>query len=219
MTRRMPGPGRLLAAAGLLLGGAAVRPAPSLAQEAGRWEINAFGGGFFGSRTFTSPELHVRMVTAPTFGLRLGCGVTKSYALEAGWSHASSRLVPTDPETGAPAGPETPVTINTYELDVLYWIGGGRVRGYLGVGGGLMHLKPSVQTLDRASSAQFAANFAVGGTYGLDRAFALRVDARYRWRGGRTRVGEIVCYPDGCQPFMTNIFSSAEISGGVMYRF
>jgi hypothetical protein len=203
-----------------LLAGLALTPVMAAAQEAARWEVSAFAGGFFGSRTYTSESLEIFMASVPTYGLRLGYRVSRNFSLEAAWSRAESSLDPVDPVTGAPAEPSTPVLVNTYEVDALYWFGKGKVRGYLGMGGGIMHLNPSVATLDRASSAQFVASFDVGGTFSLGSRFALRADARYRWRGGRTRVGAVICYPDGeCQPFTTNIFSTAEITGGLTYRF
>ena len=199
--------------------GQTLSSAAAFAQEPGRWEATVFAGYFLGSRTFTSESVNVLMATVPTYGLRLGVGISRAFSLEAGWSRAASRLEPFDPATGESLGPSAPVLVNTYEIDVLYWFGRGKVRGDLGLGGGVMHLNPSVATLDRASSAQFAANFALGGTFSLSSRVALRADARYRWRGGRTRVGDIVCYPYACEPFTTNIFSSAEVSGGVMVRF
>jgi hypothetical protein len=207
-------------AAVLTLLGSALAPAAASAQEAGRWEATAFAGYFLGSRTYTNGTVEVLMASVPTYGLRLGYRVAGAFSLEAGWSRAASKLVPVDAATGEPFGSSTPVLVNTYEVDFLYGFGRGSVRGYLGLGGGIMHLNPSVPSLDRASSAQFAANFALGGTWELGRRFALRADVRYRWRGGRTRVGAVVCYPNGdCEPFTTNIFSSAEVTGGVTYRF
>ncbi len=207
-------------AAMVVLAGPAFGPATAAAQENARWEISAFAGGFLGSRVYTSEKVDVLMASVPTVGLRVGYRVSLTFSVEAAWSRADSKLEPFDPATGEFFGSSTPVLVNTYEVDALYWFGRGKVRGYLGLGGGIMHLNPSVATLDRASSAQFVASFALGGTYSLGPRFALRADARYRWRGGRTRVGAIVCYPDGkCEPFTTNIFSSAEITGGVTYRF
>jgi len=207
-------------AAMVVLAGPALGPATAAAQENARWEISAFAGGFLGSRTYTSETVDVLMASVPTYGLRFGYRVSPSFSVEAVWSRAASSLDPVDSVTGEPVGSSTPVLVNTYELDALYWFGRGKVRGYLGLGGGIMHLNPSVATLDRASSAQFVASFALGGTFSLGPRFALRGDARYRWRGGRTRLGAIVCYPDGtCQPFTTNIFSTAEITGGITYRF
>lgn len=207
-------------AAAFALAGAALGASAASAEEAGRWEITAFAGGFLGSRTYTSETVDVLMASVPTCGLRVGYRLTPALSFEASWSRADSKLEPFDPATGEFFGLSTPVLVNTYEVDALYWFGRGKIRGYLGLGGGVMHLNPSVATLDRASSAQFVASFAVGGAYSLTPHFAFRADARYRWRGGRTRVGAIVCYPDGdCEPFTTNIFSSAEITGGVTYRF
>lgn len=207
-------------AAVLAVAGSALPPATALAQEGGRWEATAFAGGFLGSRTFTSPTVHVLMASVPAVGLRIGYVVSRSFSIEASWSRADSKLEPVDAVTEASLGASIPVLVNTYEVDALYWFGRGKVRGDLGLGGGVMHLNPSVATLDRASSAQFVASFILGGTYSFSARLAFRADVRYRWRGGRTRVGAIICYPDGdCEPFTTNIFSTAEVTGGVTVRF
>jgi len=203
----------------LALAGALTGAVPASAEDAGRWEVTAFGGGFFGNRVSVSETLEVRLATAPTGGLRLGYFVTRTFLLEAGWSYAPSSLLLLDPVSEQSVGPSTPVRVNTYEIDALFWFGRSRIRGYVGLGGGVMHLNPTVETIDRASSAQFEADFALGGSFSLGPRVALRADARYRWRGGKTHVGAIVCYPYGCGPFTTNIFSSAEVTGGISYRF
>jgi hypothetical protein len=213
----IPAFGLRLAAA--LLAAGTVLPSASNAQETGRWSATAFGGGYFGTRTFTSPELEVTMASVPTYGLRLGYGVARAFTVEIEWAHASSRLVPTVPGTGASAGPAAQVTVDTYEVDLLYWYGRNPVRGYIGLGGGAMSLDPGVATLSGTASTEFEANVAVGATIRLGGSFFFRADGRYRLRGGRQRVGEIVCYPYGCTDFPTNVFSSAEVTGGVMIRF
>jgi hypothetical protein len=222
MPMRSRAPRLVRLAALLAFAGSALGASAASAEEPGRWEASAFAGGFFGSRTYAGVGVpfEVFMASAPTYGLRLGYRVSKAFSVEAAWSRAATTLDPVDSVTGEPVAPSTPVLVNTYEVDALYWFGRGKLRGCLGLGGGIMHLNPSVATLDRASSAQFAASFILGGTYSLGPRFALRGDVRYRWRGGRTRVGAIVCYPSGdCEPFTTNIFSSAEVTGGVTYRF
>jgi hypothetical protein len=194
--------------------------APASAESKGRWEVTAFGGGFLGSRAYTSPTLNVMTATAPTFGARVGYGLTRVLSLEAGWSHASSKLVPQNPETSEPAGPTSPLTVNTYELDGLFGFGSGPAHGYVGLGGGLMSLAPNVPTLDRSGgTTAFAANVALGGKYFLSDGFALRVDGRYRWRAADVRIAAIVCNSDGCNPYDTNMYSSAEVTGGLTVRF
>ena len=199
---------------------AAAPSAPASADSTGRWEVTAFGGGFFGSRVFTSPELHVMTATAPAYGARVGYGLTRVFGLEAGWSRASSKLVPQTPETSEPVGPTSPLTVNTYELNGLFGFGSGPARGYVGLGGGLMSLAPNVPTLDRSGgTTAFAANVALGGKYFLFDAFAIRVDGRYRWRAADVRLGTAVCDYEGCEPYTTNLYSSVELTGGLTVRF
>jgi hypothetical protein len=197
-------------------------PAPSSRGEEIEkpWSVTAFGGGFFGTRVHTGPELNVLMASAPTYGLRLGYRFTRVFSLEAGWSRAATKLEPTNPATGAVVGGPSPVVVNTWELDGLFGFGGESVRGYVGVGAGAQGISPSIPTLDVAGSAtRFAANIAIGGEYFVMRQLALRADARYRWRASDNHIGAIVCDSTGCTAYDTNLFSSAEVTGGVMVRF
>jgi hypothetical protein len=197
-------------------------PAPSSqgGEIAKPWSVTAFGGGFFGTRVHTGPELNVLMASAPTYGLRLGYRFTRVFSLEAGWSRAATKLEPTDPATGAAVGSSSPVVVNTWELDGLFGFGGEAVRGYVGIGAGAQDISPSVPTLDVAGSAtRFAANIAIGGEYFVMRQLAFRADARYRWRASDNHIGAIVCDSTGCTAYDTNLFSSAEVTGGVMVRF
>ena len=184
------------------------------------WSATAFAGGFFGTRVRTGPELNVLMASAPTYGLRVGYGFTRVFSLEAGWSHVSTRLEPTDPATGAAAGAETPATVNTYELNGLFGFGGTSLRGYVGVGAGAQDIHPLIPTLDvSGSTTRFTANVALGGLYFVTPQVALRADSRYRWRASDNHDGAIVCDYKGCTTYATNLFSSAEVTGGVMVRF
>ncbi|MFI5182349.1 MAG: DUF3943 domain-containing protein, partial [Thermoanaerobaculia bacterium] len=200
-------------------------PEPSVVSSAtsdvqGRWEIGALGGGFFGSRVLKSPLLNVMTATAPVFGVRVGYGVTRVFSLEASWSHANSKLEPQIPDTSQPAGPTSPLTVNSYELDGLFGFGSKTLRGHVGFGGGVMNLDPNVPSLNGSGATlAFAANIAVGGKLFLSDNVAVRVDGRYRWRIGDNRLGTILCDSLGCQPFDTNFYSSVELTGGLTYRF
>src|SRR5262249_31560083 len=66
---------------------------------------------------------------------------------------------------------------------------------------------------------RFTANIAIGGKFFLTDDLALRLDARYRWRVTDTRVGTILCGSEGCNTFTTNLYSSAEVTAGLSYRF
>ncbi len=199
--------------------GAGPVPETVSADPKGRWEVTAFGGGFFGSRVLTSPALNVMTATAPVFGARVGYGLTRVFSLEAGWSRSSTRLEPQNPETGEPAGPDSNLRMNAYEVNGLFGIGSGPIRGYLGLGAGVMDLDPNVPTLQDAGTSNFAANLAVGGKLFLTDAFGVRVDGRYRWRAGENRLATTVCNSKGCHPFDTNIYSSIELTGGLTLRF
>ncbi len=184
------------------------------------WSVTAFAGGFFGTRVYTGSQLNVLMANAPTYGLRLGYAFTRVFSLEAGWSRASTRLEPTDPDTGAAEGSKTPATVNTWELNGLFGFGGTTVRGYVGVGAGAQDIHPSILSLDKeGTTARFAANVALGGLFFVTRQLALRADGRYRWRASENHNGATVCDQKGCTDYATNIFSSAEVTGGVMVRF
>ncbi len=186
----------------------------------GRWSATAFGGGFFGTRVHTGPELNVLMRNAPTYGLRLAYAVTPVLSLEGGWSRAVPALQPQDPATGAPVAPSTRVTVNTLEVDSLFGFGGRTVRGYFGLGAGAQNIAPNIPTLSASgATTRFVANVAVGGFYFLTPRVALRADGRYRFMASDNRLASIVCDPEICTPYVTNLFSSAEVTGGVTVRF
>ena len=116
-----------------------------------------------------------------------------------------------DPVSGAVQGPGQPGHVGAYDFDLLYGFGSRWVRGYFGLGAGAMTL-PSLGTA-------FTANVAAGVEVPLDDHFGLRFDGRYRWRESNRRIGAIVCEASGCVPFTTSLYSSAEVSGGLTYRF
>ncbi|HQR67009.1 MAG TPA: DUF3943 domain-containing protein [Thermoanaerobaculia bacterium] len=189
---------------------------------AGRWDVSAFAGAFFGTRVLTSMDLAVLMATAPVYGLRAGYNLTRVLGLEASWSHAATKLLPKDPVTGAPAGAATSAAVDSWELDGLFGFGGRAVRGYVGIGAGAQEIRPNVSNLDPpGTTTRFAANIAIGGLFFVTPNVAFRADGRYRWRVADERVGTFGCEPPpvGCKPFTTDLFSSGELTGGVTFRF
>ena len=74
--------------------------APAAAQETTRLELTVVGGAGFGSRVRTLPTEETRIETAPLAGLRLGWAVSRSFRLEAGWTHATADLLTRDPSVG-----------------------------------------------------------------------------------------------------------------------
>ncbi len=184
------------------------------------WSATVFAGGFFGTRVFTGPDLNVFMASAPTYGLRLGHEFTSVFSLEAGWSRATTKLEPKDPESGGLVAPTATATVNTYELNGLFGFGRPSVRGYVGVGAGAQDIHPSVPSLDNGGeTTRFVGNVALGGFFYLSRQLALRADGRYRWRASENHIGAITCDSKGCTEYATNLFSSAEVTGGVTVRF
>jgi hypothetical protein len=192
---------------------------PAFGQEAGHWEIGAFGGGYFGSRIFTSEKLNIKVSNPATYGVRVGYGVTRSFHLEANWSHAAARLEPTDPATGALVAPTAPIDINSYELDALFEFGKAPLIGYFGPGLGAMSLHPNVPGISTQTNTRPMGSLALGGKFFFTQSLGLRVDGRYRWRATRNRLGTTVCNSDGCFAFDTDLYSSAELSGGLTFRF
>src|SRR5215831_5844007 len=187
-----------------------------LAQSEGRWEASLFGGGYFGSRISLTPTGASVIGDTAAYGLRFSFGVTRNFALETTLSHAHPSLTSKDPNTGASLGPSSSFDVNTYELNGLFGWGHGRTRGYFGFGFGAMHLGLP-QELDPGT--RLSANIAIGGKYYFTEDLALRVDARYRWRVTNSRVGTILCGSEGCNTFTTNLYSSAEVTAGLSYRF
>jgi hypothetical protein len=189
---------------------------PLAAQNEGRWEGSLFGGGYFGSRISLTPSAATEIGDTGAYGLRLSFGVTRHFALETTFSHARPSLTSKDPASGVSLGPSSSFDINTYEVNGLFGWGRGRTRGYFGLGFGAMHLGLP-QELDPGT--RFTANIAIGGKYFFTDDLALRLDARYRWRVTDTRVGTVLCGSEGCNTFTTNLYSSAEVSAGLSYRF
>jgi Domain of unknown function (DUF3943)/Outer membrane protein beta-barrel domain len=186
------------------------------AQSDSRWEASLFGGGSFGSRISLTPSAASDIGDAGAYGLRLSFGVTRHFALETTFSHARPSLTSKDPVSGVSLGPSSSVDVSNYELNGLFGWGRGRARGYFGLGFGAMHLGLP-QELDPGT--RLTANFAIGGKFFFTDDLALRLDARYRWRVTDSRVGTVLCGSEGCQTFTTNLYSSAEVTAGMSYRF
>ena len=211
---------RLLAASIILLLGAALGASPAAAQDAGQWEASIFAGGSFGSRISLTPTADSKLGIAPVWGLRFSYGITRAFALETSFSHAAPDLTSKTPSTGTPIGTATTVDVNTYEVNGLFGWGRGRARGYFGIGAGAMTLDPSTPSIGLFdTSTRFAANVALGGKFFVTDNLALRLDGRYRWRVTPSRVSTVLCGETGCRTFTTNLYSGAEVTAGLTYRF
>ncbi|HEV8118614.1 MAG TPA: DUF3943 domain-containing protein, partial [Thermoanaerobaculia bacterium] len=136
------------------------------------------------------------------------------------YSHASPDLSSTNPATGLAIGTPTSVNINTYEVNGLFGWGRGRWKGYAGLGIGAMTLDPSSSTAALpGSTTRFAANAALGTKFFFTDNLAFRLDARYRWKAAPSHVGTVVCGSEGCHTFTTDLYSSAQVTGGLTWRF
>jgi opacity protein-like surface antigen len=112
------------------------------------------------------------------------------------------------------------VDVNTYEVNGLFGWGRGRARGYFGIGAGAMTLDPSTPSIGLFdTSTRFAANVALGGKFYVSDNLAVRLDARYRWRVTPSRVSTVLCGETGCHTSTTNLYSGAEVTAGLTYRF
>ncbi|HLN57708.1 MAG TPA: DUF3943 domain-containing protein, partial [Thermoanaerobaculia bacterium] len=212
--------GRLLAPSVILLLGVFLGGSPASAQEAGRWEASIFAGGSFGSRISLTPTADSKIGIAPVWGLRVSYGITRAFALETSFSHAAPDLTSKTPSAGSPIGTATTVDVNTYEVNGLFGWGRGRARGYFGIGAGAMTLDPSTPSIGLFdTSTRFAANVALGGKFFVTDNLALRLDGRYRWRVTPSRVATVLCGETGCHTFTTNLYSGAEVTAGLTYRF
>src|SRR5450759_6037982 len=88
-----------------LLAGAALQARPATAQDTGRWEVGAFTGGYFGSRTFLDQNTDIEIGKSAAFGLRGAFSVDRTFSLHATLSRASARLAAVNPSTGASLAP------------------------------------------------------------------------------------------------------------------
>ncbi|HEY3350558.1 MAG TPA: DUF3943 domain-containing protein [Thermoanaerobaculia bacterium] len=204
--------------AATLVAGAALAASPARAQDTGRWEVGAFAGGNFGTRIYLDEGTDIRIGSAPAFGLRGAYSLDRRFSLEITLSKASPRLVAVAPSTGASLAPSAPVDVNTYEINGLYGFGSGRARAYMGLGVGAMTIHPFVPGVETHPDTRLVVNVALGGKLYLSDRLALRADARYRWRSASPGTG-VVCGSQGCYGFTTDLYSSAEVTGGLSYRF
>jgi hypothetical protein len=203
----------------VLFAGVLFDPSPSVAQDAGRWEVGAFGGGFFGSRIFLNDEADIQIGHSRAYGLRGAFSVNRSFSLEASISHSSSRIDAIEPSTGASLAPSAPIDVTVYEVNGLYGFGHGRTRGYMGLGVGAMTLHPFVSGVNTEADTRPVINIALGVKFFLSERFALRLDGRYRFRSASPGTGSVICGSTGCYGFTSDVYSSSEVSGGLSYRF
>lgn len=205
--------------AATLLAGAALVAGPAAAQDTGRWEIGAFAGSSFGTRIYQDPGTEVAIGRGTAYGLRGAYSIDRRFSLELTLSRANPRLEASDPATEAPLGPSAPIGVTTYEVNGLYGFGAGRMRGYMGLGAGAMTLHPDAPGVAGTAETGFVANVAVGGKLYLGERLALRVDGRYRWRSASPATDTVVCGSLGCYGSSSDLYSSAEVTGGLSYRF
>ena len=192
---------------------------PGLAQETRRWEVDAFSGGYFGSRISLTPAADTRIGNGATFGLRGAFKLDGRFRLEVSLSRAHANLATFSATTGAPFAPAEPARVMTYELGVLYGFGSRRVRGYLGLGAGAMTLPSLGPGTASRNDTRFDASLTLAGEFLVNERLGLRIDGKYRWRASDRHLGAVVCESGKCLLFPTNLYSSAELTGGLTYRF
>jgi hypothetical protein len=197
---------------------AAVLAGPARAQETPHWELGVFGGGFFGSRISLMPSEATLISSGATFGLRGAFETAPHFRLQASFSTANVRVLTQDPLTGARLGADVPGHVRTYELDWLYEFGRGRVRGFAGLGAGVMTLPPLQTGQTKGGDTRFTANIAVGGEYFLNERLAVVLEGRYRWRETGQRLGTIVC-EGPMPPLPDEPLLERRAHGGFTYRF
>jgi hypothetical protein len=203
----------------LVLTAASLLTTPGLAQETRRWEVEAFSGGYFGSRTSLTPTTDTRISDGTAFGLRGAFKLNGHFRLEASLSRAYANITTLSPTTGALLEPVQPARVTTYEVGALYGFGGRRVRGYLGLGAGAMTLPSFGREAESKNDTRFAASITLAGEFLVNERLGLRIDGKYHWRAADRHLGAVVCESVGCLSFPTNLYSSAEVTGGVTYRF
>ncbi len=199
----------------ILLLAALALAAPAAAQDAGRFEFGIFGGVSIGSRISLTPGSDIRIGDAGAFGLRGAYDFNRHFALEASWSHARPTATTRNPTTGATLG-ETAVNLDTYEITALYNYGHGRVRGYFGLGAGVMSIDP-VLAASTGSTARFTTSLSAGGKWFMTPGVALRLGGAYRFRATDDRISTVLC-GDGRKTYTTSFYSNAELTAGVSFR-
>lgn len=214
---RKPAPIRRLLGAALLTA-ATLAGREAAAQDAGPFEVSLVGGASFGSRVLTTSSTEVRIGNSGLWGLRVAWAASPSFRIEAAWASASADLLSRDPSVDGSYAETGSVDTGAFDLDAHYDFGAGSTRGTFGVGLGAMTISPVLESL-ADSETRFTVNVAAGVRHFFTPHLAVRVDGRYRWRDGRTRIGTIVCSEEECYPFTTNWYSSAELTAGLTWRF
>lgn len=188
------------------------------AQETSRFEVDVFGGAYIGTRISLTARAEERIGDAPAFGLRGAWALNPKFSLEASVMKARPKLRTLDPVSGVVRS-AAPIDATAFELEALFNVGRGPIRGYFGLGVGVSTLDPLYVSGGAGSDTRFAFNVALGGKLILSDALALRLDSRYRWRITDERLGTVLCLEDGCQTYTTSFYSSAEVTAGLSYRF
>lgn len=210
---------RTLHVTGVLLFFLAGFSRPARAQETGRWEVGLFSGEYLGTRIYLDPTTDIRIGDSFSFGLRGAYDLDRSFSLEGTFSHTKGHVTARDPVTNEALAPSARIDVNSYDLNGIYRFGGKAFRGHVGLGLGAMTLHPFVPDISVQDGTRFTANLTFGAKYFINEHLALRADARYRWRAATSRTGAVVCGTLGCFGFTTNLYSSAEVTAGLSYRF
>ncbi len=190
-------------------------------QSTGPFDVSLMGGATIGSRLSLTPDADVRLGDGAAFHLRGAYRVAPHFSLEAGWMHSSVTARSTVPQVNGGTGPLlSTATVKTdyLDLDALYEFGRGPARGYFGLGLGSTRYDDGGANLPHMGS-RFGFSASVGTRIALGSRLDLRAEAKYRWRTTPDRISTVLCGEDGCKTYTTSLYSSAELTAGLTYRF
>jgi hypothetical protein len=159
---------------------------PATAQNrAGSVEITPFGGAYFGGRLRAGSNAlfssDVDVSVAGTYGLRLGMNVTRSFALELGFSTAKADIEGRGSGLFGDGQKLGELDVKHYELDAVFNVGRRRVIPYFAIGGGATTFKARVTGgPETDEDTRFTGNLGFGVKTFFTPNVGLRFDGRVR---------------------------------------
>jgi hypothetical protein len=188
-------------------------------------EVSGFGGLYLGATIDTATDASGNTVVlgdAFTYGGRLRYNLSPAFGVEASYARAVSDARVRAPSTaGTPDQTVGTVTLQQYDLDLVLAYASPREALFAAFGAGATTLSPDIPGGAAGRTTHFAFNVGAGYQRFVVRALGIRFDARYRGvRTNRSGSTTALCEPAGrCYVYAGTIYSSFELTGGLVVRF
>jgi len=205
---------RLRRAAGVLIVFFAAAPRARADGEPGPWQFTLFAGGWnaisnpYVLKTASSSSV-VSYGNSHCFGANFGRDVTPQIGIEVGWT----RSFPALQLVGSPPVPIQQVTMDTFELDGLWYFSRGRLRPFATLGVGIVNTGSSFGGTNLTIAA------GAGVKAFLSRLFAVRADVRFHdTSSGSTGGSAAFCDSNGCY-YPRGWYWSVNVTAGLTVAF